>query len=85
MAGGYRGIAEAVLILAAVPLPPQFLAEIELRCVNEFARVERCRRAAELLASIGATRAAEAEACSRATIYNRTHAHRRKSNETANS
>jgi hypothetical protein len=64
---------------------PAFLASVdwELVVINEHARLEAMRRAAAKLAQVGASAAARTEGCCRATVYNRAHAARKKSNEMA--
>lgn len=74
---GYARIAEAFRLLASLSLPLD-LAGFELACVNAHARQLRNQRAAERLAKLGPSVAAEIEGCCRKTIYNRAEAHRRK-------
>lgn len=67
---GYARIAEAFRLLADLSLPLD-LGAMELACINAHARTLRNQRAADRLAKLGPSVAAEIEGCCRKTIYNR--------------
>jgi hypothetical protein len=83
---GYARIAEAFRLrigkaaeLLEGIFPPEYVIELEARLANDFSRMERNRRAAERLATLGYRAAAEAEGVCEATIYYRANAHYRNS------
>jgi hypothetical protein len=79
---GYARIAEAFRLLAPLSLPLD-LAAMELACVNAHARDLKNRRAADRLAKLGPSVAAEIEGCCRRTIYYRAARYSRKCKKAA--